>query len=96
MEKWEEAIVFIDEMLVLDQQLLPVPEDLFKKLEGIGPMTLHRAFYDTGIFSQDVVLNVLNSNPEGILGQALTWLISQRADDYSEDTLRKMYGLDKL
>ena len=92
-----EAEILLDEALYSDQTngQFAVPE--FSEIDRIGVMNFHKVYYDGGWSRAKIVEVALNEKPKGSLATILDMIIQARMfrEGYSEDTLRRMYNLQK-
>lgn len=93
----QEAESLLDEAIYADQKNTQFVVPDFSEIDRIGVMNFHIVYYDGGWSRTGIVEKVLTEKPQGKLVSILGMIIQARMsrDGYSEDTLRRMYNLQK-
>lgn len=70
---------------------LQMPDELL----GAGTMNTHYAWYNSGLAAHPEIRREMTEHPDGALVQLIKSLRDMRLadDDYSRETLNRMYGL---
>jgi hypothetical protein len=66
--------------------------DLQEELNQVGIMSLHKVYYDGGFSTIPEIREILRDRSHP-LSKLIRALRDARLDDYSSETLNKMYGL---
>lgn len=70
-------------------------EAILNFVDQLGPLVIHRVFYDGGISSFPEIAQLLKDKPQGVLATVMSRVRDLRVanGDYSRETLNRMYGL---